>query len=121
MTLHPSPPTNPPAAPNSFILNNDGYTVERLIHGPQAPYNSVPVWDYSKLGSLFGPSYPFKYYSARTPDELEAILFGDKEFAETSPRNGVTQVVELFLGKLDAPESVLRITRSIEDMNRAKQ
>jgi pyruvate decarboxylase len=28
--------------PIVFVLNNDGYTVERLIHGRDAPYNKLP-------------------------------------------------------------------------------
>jgi len=29
-------------SPIVFVLNNDGYTVERLIHGRDAAYNRVP-------------------------------------------------------------------------------
>jgi len=106
-----------------FIVNNGGYTVERLIHGEEAEYNKVPIWDYSKLGDMFGPlevsKGKFKYYSAKTSDDLEAIL-GDKQFAETNPANGVTQVVELFLGVLDAPVTIKLITKAIEDFNKVK-
>lgn len=106
-----------------FIINNDGYTVERLIHGEKAEYNKVPIWDYSKLGDMFGPlevsKGKFKHYSARTSDDLEAIL-ADKQFAETNPANGVTQVVEVFLGVLDAPVTITLITKAIEEFNRVK-
>jgi pyruvate decarboxylase len=58
----------------SFILNNDGYTVERLIHGMEASYNKVPEWAYSKLCETVGPSYPARYYRVETGDELEKLL-----------------------------------------------
>lgn len=47
---------------HSFILNNNGYTIERLIHGKDAAYNKVPDWDYGALARVFGPGYPSKYY-----------------------------------------------------------
>ncbi|KAK5046012.1 hypothetical protein LTR84_008799 [Exophiala bonariae] len=106
-----------------FLVNNDGYTVERLIHGPEADYNKVPIWDYSKLGELFGPAQTkagkFKYYNARTPDDLETIL-ADTDFAEKNPANGTTQVVELFLDTLDQPVTIPLITKAIEEFNKVK-
>lgn len=60
--------------PDSFILNNDGYTVERLIHGMEASYNKVPIWSYSKLCETFGPSFPTRYYRIETGDELEKLI-----------------------------------------------
>lgn len=37
------------------MLNNGGYTVERLIHGKEAFYNEVAILHYSLLGKTFGP------------------------------------------------------------------
>jgi pyruvate decarboxylase len=63
----------------SFLLNNDGYTIERLIHGMEAPYNKVPIWDYGALFKAFGPAYNPKYYLVKTSSELEELL-GDAAF-----------------------------------------
>ncbi|KAI1022369.1 hypothetical protein LB505_007299 [Fusarium chuoi] len=41
--------------PIIFVLNNGGYTVERLIHGKEAFYNEVAILHYSLLGKTFGP------------------------------------------------------------------
>lgn len=107
-----------------FLLENGGYTVERLIHGPQQAYNAVPAWDYSKLGELFGPKAipegKFKHYSARTSDELLAIL-SNEEFAKLNPAKNVTQVVELHLDMLDAPASLRNIGKSIDEFNATKK
>jgi pyruvate decarboxylase len=81
----------------SFILNNDGYTVERLIHGMEASYNKVPEWAYSKLCEAFGPSYPTRYYRVETGDELEKLLT-DPTF-NTADR---TQVSDTDISKLGA-------------------
>jgi pyruvate decarboxylase len=62
-----------------FILNNDGYTIERLIHGLEAPYNNVPDWDYSKLCETFGPSFKSRYHRIATGSELVKLLV-DPEF-----------------------------------------
>ena len=63
----------------SFVLNNDGYTVERLIHGMEASYNTVPTWDYGALFQAFGPHFKTKSHLVKTPDDLDALL-ADAEF-----------------------------------------
>lgn len=40
--------------PIIFVVNNDGYTVERLIHGMKEPYNDIHMWDYKALPAVFG-------------------------------------------------------------------
>ncbi|KIN07253.1 hypothetical protein OIDMADRAFT_36813 [Oidiodendron maius Zn] len=96
-----------------FILNNDGYTVERLIHGMEASYNKVPDWAYSKLCDAFGPSFPSRYYRVATGNELVKLL-NDPTFNAAD----CTQVVELFLDKHDAPLSVKLATAAVEEFNK---
>ena len=65
-----------------FVLNNGGYTVERLIHGKEAFYNEVAIYDYSLLAKAFGPAFGSKYHGPiKTCGELSALLedsgFGD--------------------------------------------
>ena len=38
--------------PIIFLLNNDGYLIERLIH--DGPYNNIQQWQYHKLPEVFG-------------------------------------------------------------------
>ena len=64
----------------SFVLNNNGYTVERLIHGKDASYNTLPLWDYDALRSVFGPEHPSKYYGPITTCEQLDQLLRDEEF-----------------------------------------
>ena len=71
------------------MLNNGGYTVERLIHGMTASYNAVPIWDYGALFQAFGPSFKTKHYLVKTPDELDALLsnaeFNEAAYGQVSP------------------------------------
>jgi pyruvate decarboxylase len=60
--------------PIIFLLNNDGYTIERLIHGMDAEYNTLPVWDYAGLFQAFAPKHKTRHLLIKTPQELEAIL-----------------------------------------------
>ena len=38
--------------PIIFVINNDGYTVERLIHGMEETYNDIRMWDYKAYQSV---------------------------------------------------------------------
>ncbi|KAI2634484.1 pyruvate decarboxylase [Xylaria nigripes] len=81
-----------------FIICNDGYTIERFIHGMNASYNDVQTWRYGDLGTVFGGTG--KNYAVRTPDELDALL-ADEDFAVQ--QRGV-RLVELYMGREDAPD-----------------
>ncbi|CAD2214796.1 Thiamine pyrophosphate enzyme, N-terminal TPP binding domain/Thiamine pyrophosphate enzyme, central domain/Thiamine pyrophosphate enzyme, C-terminal TPP binding domain containing protein, putative [Angomonas deanei] len=35
--------------PVIFLLNNDGYVIERVIHGWNEPYNDITSWDYAQI------------------------------------------------------------------------
>uniref|UniRef100_UPI001F42E768 thiamine pyrophosphate-dependent enzyme n=2 Tax=Helicobacter heilmannii TaxID=35817 RepID=UPI001F42E768 len=39
--------------PIIVLVNNDGYTVERCIHGPERKYNDINMWHYTKLVEAF--------------------------------------------------------------------
>ena len=36
------------------VVDNDGYTVERAIHGPDEPYNDIARWDWPALARAMG-------------------------------------------------------------------
>lgn len=88
--------------PYLFILNNDGYTIERLIHGPTSGYNNIQPWKYIQTLEYFGAT-DFESISVKSTDELEE-KFEDKKFSE--PTN--IRLIELILPKLDAPESLVK-------------
>lgn len=81
--------------PYSFVLNNGGDTVERLIHGKQATYNDVAIYDYSTLDKTFGPDHPSNYHGPiKTCGDLKKLLsnpdFGNANCLEVSARRPVS-------------------------------
>ncbi|KAF2859294.1 pyruvate decarboxylase [Piedraia hortae CBS 480.64] len=84
-----------------FLIENDGYTIERYIHGETASYNDVSRWQYHKvpeaLTSADAKVKP-KSWKIQSRAELDRLL-SDESFA-----NGKgLQFVEIHMPKLDAP------------------
>ena len=55
--------------PIVFLLNNDGYTIERVI--VDRPYNDIQPWKYHRLVEVFGGGLAFDVH---TEGQLEAAL-----------------------------------------------
>ena len=55
--------------PVIFLLNNDGYTIERVIH--DGPYNDINMWKYHRLVDVFGGGWGRE---VTTEGELESAL-----------------------------------------------
>ncbi|KAF8073823.1 thiamine diphosphate-binding protein [Lyophyllum atratum] len=87
--------------PIVFLLNNDGYTIERCIHGKTRRYNNIPTWKWTGLFKVLGdPDEKIsRSYTVHTKDELSKLL-EDPEFV----RADKTQLVEVMMEKLDAPK-----------------
>ena len=45
--------------PIIFLLNNGGYTIERLIMGENAAYNDVQNWKYTEIPAVFNGKKPY--------------------------------------------------------------
>lgn len=88
--------------PYLFILNNDGYTIERLIHGERAGYNDINPWKYPKILDLFNAKNSESITVSNT-GELNDI-FEDPKFCAPSK----IRLIELLLPRLDAPTSLVK-------------
>jgi pyruvate decarboxylase len=85
-------------APTIFVINNAGYSIERLIHGPMQQYNDISTqWDYQKMLSFFG-ARESRSYAAKTYAEMGKIL-NDPEFQKSE----YIQVLEVYFDMLDSP------------------
>jgi pyruvate decarboxylase len=84
------------------VLNNDGYTIERAIHGLKETYNDVASWRYLGAPSFFGAKENTFTASARTWGELEQVLSNEK----LSDGVGL-RMIELFLDREDVPKGPL--------------
>lgn len=86
-------------APEIFLLNNKGYTVERIIKGPTRAYNDINEnWDWLLFFKVFGDPTGQKHSCERidTTEQLSS-LFGRK-------RSQKIGMFELQLEKLDVPQ-----------------
>ena len=63
------------------VICNEGYTIERYIHGMDAAYNDIQEWRYKDLVSVFGADpEKSKTYQIKTKQEAED-LFKDENFS----------------------------------------
>ena len=64
-----------------FVICNEGYTIERYIHGMDATYNDIQQWRYKDLVGVFGADpKKSKTYQVKTKQEAED-LFKDGNFS----------------------------------------
>ncbi|HVZ06035.1 alpha-keto acid decarboxylase family protein [Hyphomicrobium sp.] len=81
-----------------LLLNNDGYTTERIIH--EGPYNDIQPWAYHRLPEVFGGGWGRR---VRTEDELEDAL----TYAQAS--NEGPAVIEIMLDRFDTSNALKRL------------
>jgi indolepyruvate decarboxylase len=98
--------------PVIFLLNNDGYTIERAIHGPQQRYNDIAQWNWTQLPQALAGEHPVKTLRVTEPEQLRQAL---KELAD----NQQLAFVEVVLPKMDIPELLDTISRAIQSRNAA--
>ncbi|KAG8628820.1 hypothetical protein KVT40_002685 [Elsinoe batatas] len=85
-----------------FLLNNDGYTIERCIHGLKEGYNDVSRWRYLLAPAMMGAKEGTYTKRAGTWEELRDLLSDIKLTGGSSLR-----MVELMLASEDAPSGPL--------------
>jgi TPP-dependent 2-oxoacid decarboxylase len=91
--------------PIIFLINNDGYTIERVIC--DHPYNDIQPWHYHKLVDVFGGGLGLE---VRTEGELEDAL------GKAVTTDGLV-FIEIHTGRLDCPESLRSAGRSMAKAN----
>ena len=91
--------------PIIFLINNDGYTIERVIC--DRPYNDIQPWHYHKLVDVFGGGLGLE---VRTEGELEDAL------GKAVTTDGLV-FIEIHTGRLDCPESLRSAGRSMAKAN----
>ncbi|CDR17736.1 hypothetical protein [Streptomyces iranensis] len=92
--------------PVIFLINNDGYTVERCILGADAGYNNIATWRYDRLVEAFDPQNLAITVKANTEDTLAAAL-------ETARGNrDWLMFIEAVMERLDAPEPLVKLGKA---------
>ncbi|RDW92718.1 uncharacterized protein DSM5745_00040 [Aspergillus mulundensis] len=85
-----------------FLINNDGYTIERCIHGRKQVYNDIGRWRYLEAPKLFGARSDTFTASVRTWGELRKVL----EDERLRKGKGL-RMVEVVMDREDAPQGPL--------------
>ncbi|WP_411146900.1 alpha-keto acid decarboxylase family protein [Streptomyces sp. x-80] len=97
--------------PVVVVINNDGYTVERAIHGATAAYNDIASWDYTALPAAFGGGDRCVTRRVTTPAELADAF----SLAVATPDRLV--LIEAVLPRDDAPELLTALADRFAEQN----
>src|SRR6202042_1130275 len=95
-------------SPVIVVVNNDGYTVERAIHGETAPYNDIVSWSCTDIPKALGVTNHLAF-RAQTWVELDDAL---SSAAEHQHRMVFAQVV---LPRLDIPPLLGDLAQPMSD------
>lgn len=96
--------------PIIFLINNDGYTIERYIMGMKESYNDIPQWDYHKLPDVFRPGHKMKVFNCKTQEDLRDTLQELKGL-----KHGA--FIEVHLDPFDAPEALKKFGPGVAQFN----
>ncbi|CEI63400.1 Pyruvate decarboxylase [Fusarium venenatum] len=103
-----------------FVLNNRGYTIERIIHGFEENYNDVQPWRNLEAPSYFGapkndPTYPVNTFLANNWGELQTVI----QKTELQEGKGLT-MIEVTMDMADAPQSLVLFVQYLIKRNRGE-
>ncbi|MBV9093419.1 MAG: alpha-keto acid decarboxylase family protein [Streptosporangiaceae bacterium] len=93
-----------------IVVDNNGYTTERAIHGPTQPYNNIARWDWTMAPALFG-SDQVAVDRVATAGELDQALAA----AEASP--GKLALIQAVVPPMDVPELLAMLARAASQAN----
>lgn len=96
--------------PVILLLNNDGYAVERAIHGERQRYNDIAPWNWTRLPHALSLKEQAQSWRVTQAIQLKEIL------AQLASPQRLT-LIEVMLPKADLPELLRTITRALETRN----
>lgn len=100
--------------PIIFLIDNDGYTIERVIHGAHAKYNDVAKWDYTKIPAAMGISEDTMDINV-ADNKTDMLKIMDKVADDRSKAH----LVILKTRAMDAPELVKNIGDSMSQIDKS--
>jgi pyruvate decarboxylase len=128
--------------PIIFVLSNDGYEIERQIHGPQRRYNNTARWNFESFCKTFQdvnktndvtiggvnkdsqqdfkashkgdvPQSKVDYFAVKTKKDMDQLL-GNESFAHSKS----LRFVEIFISRGDAPKALLGQANATQASNK---
>ncbi|EEJ9030257.1 indolepyruvate decarboxylase [Salmonella enterica subsp. enterica serovar Oslo] len=97
-------------APIILLLNNDGYTVERAIHGAAQRYNDIASWNWTQIPQALNVAQQAECWRVTQAIQLAEVL-------ERLARPQRLSFIEVMLPKADLPELLRTVTRALEARN----
>ncbi|PEY65006.1 indolepyruvate decarboxylase [Bacillus thuringiensis] len=97
--------------PIIFLINNNGYTVERAIRGQNQPYNDIQMWDYTKLTNVFGTEEKSQTFKVENETELAEVLTNI-----TFNKNQLI-FIEVIMSQSDQPELLAKLGKRFGQQN----
>ncbi|EBB7357801.1 TPA: alpha-keto acid decarboxylase family protein [Salmonella enterica] len=97
-------------APVILLLNNDGYTVERAIHGAAQRYNDIASWNWTQIPPALNAAQQAECWRVTQAIQLAEVL-------ERLARPQSLSFIEVMLPKADLPELLRTVTRALEARN----
>ncbi|QMR44405.1 indolepyruvate decarboxylase [Citrobacter freundii] len=96
--------------PVILLLNNDGYTVERAIHGANQRYNDIAGWNWTQVPQALSRECQAECWRVTQAVQLEEVLA-----RLACPQR--LSLIEVMLPKADLPELLRTVTRALEARN----
>ncbi|EEU6051635.1 alpha-keto acid decarboxylase family protein [Salmonella enterica] len=93
-----------------LLLNNDGYTVERAIHGAAQRYNDIASWNWTQIPPALNAAQKAECWRVTQAIQLAEVL-------ERLARPQRLSFIEVMLPKADLPELLRTVTRALEARN----
>ncbi|EJP0770822.1 indolepyruvate decarboxylase, partial [Salmonella enterica subsp. enterica serovar Montevideo] len=90
-------------APVILLLNNDGYTVERAIHGAAQRYNDIASWNWTQIPPALNAAQQAECWRVTQAIQLAEVL-------ERLARPQRLSFIEVMLPKADLPELLRTVT-----------
>jgi indolepyruvate decarboxylase len=100
-------------SPVVIVVDNDGYTIERAIHGAEQPYNDIARWDWTAAPALFGSDRVSVARRVTTSGELDEAL-------AAADNSGAPAIIQAAVPKLDIPVLLENLAHAASTANAAR-
>jgi pyruvate decarboxylase len=106
-----------------LLLNNDGYTIEKLIHGPDRAYNNIQMWRYHKSFEYFGAGLKQNREQATTgfAGQVKTREEFEKTMAQVVKETDKIHFVEVIMPQMDAPKSLVLTIEGTREYNKRER
>lgn len=96
--------------PLILLLNNEGYTVERAIHGPEQRYNDISLWNWTQIPQALNLDCQAECWKVTNASQLNDAL-------TRATRGDKLMLLEVMLPKMDIPPLLKAVTHALEARN----